>query len=86
MTFRQLIGATGLSTSTLNHHLEPMQRSGLVHRKLRGANAEFTLKTAEMASSLAQFAKNLAIVETAKMKRAPIRFVETIKRTNGIPA
>ncbi|MEL6793976.1 MAG: ArsR family transcriptional regulator [Pseudomonadota bacterium] len=66
MSFRSLLEATKLSTSTLNHHLEPMQAARLVRRRLRGPTAVFDLRPEALA---AIFTEMNASLEGLKRRR-----------------
>ena len=53
LNFAELMKKTGLTKSTLNHHLEPMQAAGLVVRTLHGPNAVFSLRPSSVTDPFA---------------------------------
>ena len=72
LTFEGLLRETGLSVSTLSHHLRPMVDSGLVERRRKGAFVFHRLAAQPVTLVLGDIADRLAVV-AAKRDRSPRR-------------
>lgn len=72
LTFEGLLRETGLSVSTLSHHLRPMADVGLVERRRKGAFVFHRLAAQPVSAVLGDIADRLAVV-AAKRDRVPRR-------------
>lgn len=75
LTFEGLLRETGLSVSTLSHHLRPMVDAGLVERRRTGAFVFHRLAAQPISAVLGDIADRLAEVG-AKRDRSPRRRLE----------
>ena len=78
--FQDLLTRTGLSVSTLNHHLAPMQAAGLVVRRLRGPKAVFSARRSALNTAVV-YMTNGPAPKNQLERRTPVR-----RKTNDTPS
>ena len=69
LRFEDMLDRSGLSISTLRHHLRPMQSASLVVRERRGRNIYFRLNGRQVGATNAALAKRMSRVPHTPPRR-----------------
>lgn len=65
LTFSALQRATGISDTSLVHHLREMERCGILRRRRRGAYVSYALTTSRFVQSLSIVLRESAVARAA---------------------